>query len=70
MLVYIVWKTDYDNKVYNHILGIYTDKESAIKQYKKATEKIKNNNENMILTNRTLLDGFNTINNKIYNILY
>lgn len=63
MLIYIIWKTDYHVQTCDHILGIYTYKESAIKQYEIFSENIEKNNL-IILTNRTLLDGFNTINNK------
>lgn len=63
MLVYIVWKTYY-NIASDHILGIYTDKNLAIKKYEEVTKKIGDNNEIIISTDGTLLNEFNTINKK------
>ncbi|AUV58876.1 hypothetical protein, partial [Bandra megavirus] len=44
MKIYIVWYTDYNNNVSEHIVGIYKNKNSAIKKCKKYDNKFEGKN--------------------------
>lgn len=66
MLIYITWATDWMNVIDDHILGVYTDKETAIKKRNHHNDEkdYKPDIEDKILKDPDLLSEFSNIHNK------
>nr|WBF70341.1 hypothetical protein [Megavirus caiporensis] len=63
MKIYIVWCTDYDNNADEHILGIYKNKNSAIKKCKKYDSEFKGKNIKFDIDNN-ILGEFDSVSEK------
>ncbi|AEX62000.1 hypothetical protein CE11_01023 [Megavirus courdo11] len=63
MKIYIVWYTDYDNNVNEHIIGIYKNKNSAIKKCKKYDNKFEGKNIRFDIDNN-MLGEFDSVSEK------